>query len=579
MQPDEAQAREEAAWRTFLQHLGRQLEDEWPALRERLADRYEAFVEHAAQQALQRGIDHAAGIARWVNLCVVWGPSFHERPGFEWAHGLLAGTTPMPPARAWLSVHQLLRRSLVELERRPQARIEAATLAAVDARLLDRFATAGRAGAMARPADEPLPRAACDLEAAELRVPDGPPMQGYELTAGEWQRLSLPPPAPVRAALTHPAPALVGLLSPPRGQGPATRLQARLRSHAVCDADHHPLLTFAGTHGLWQWHGPETRAVSWPVATLEQPAPAAGAGSAIAEETSPEIYRLELQTCGLRDEGDALGSVQLPVWAWPATQWWAEVQRQAAPAQPVRAGAGDALRGRTRCRVEADGQAQDAQSLERAFAEGLDTALERAQQTLLQAWQAVPGLNDAGLEGLLAMLVGRAALSWGWRLGTQGLGARALMRVRGQLEMSACRVELGFAGTLEEGGAKARATLAIAGDLPLSHDIRRETDAAPLLETVLPLVTRFSLPVLATLEPLASDNGALLQADGPATGQLVGEAGLRPRTRGGSGWEWFAGLRLEPVALPVRVTDPFVGDSARTLPLLPALALVDWSLG
>ena len=102
---------------------------------------------------------------------------------------------------------------------------------------------------------------------------------------------------------------------------------------------------------------------------------------------------------------------------------------------------------------------------------------------------------------------------------------------------------------------------------------------APLLNTLLPLMTSFSLPVVAELEPLAADDGALLQAAGAATGALVGEAGLRPRTSGGSGWEWFARLRLEPVTLPVLVSDPFLGESVQTLALLPAMQLIDWSLG
>ena len=57
------------------------------------------------------------------------------------------------------------------------------------------------------------------------------------------------------------------------------------------------------------------------------------------------------------------------------------------------------------------------------------------------------------------------------------------------------------------------------------------------------------------------------------------EAGLRPRSRGGSGFEWFAALRLEAVQLAVQVTDPLLGQHGQTLPLLPAMPLLDWSLG
>ena len=63
------------------------------------------------------------------------------------------------------------------------------------------------------------------------------------------------------------------------------------------------------------------------------------------------------------------------------------------------------------------------------------------------------------------------------------------------------------------------------------------------------------------------------------TGALVGEAGLRPRTTGGSGWEWFAALRIEPVSVPLALTDPLLGSLHQTLPVLPALTLLNWNLG
>lgn len=47
MQPQDDEAAEEAAWRRFVQELGEQLARAWPALQARLADRYDAFVDHA----------------------------------------------------------------------------------------------------------------------------------------------------------------------------------------------------------------------------------------------------------------------------------------------------------------------------------------------------------------------------------------------------------------------------------------------------------------------------------------------------------------------------------------------------
>jgi hypothetical protein len=89
----------------------------------------------------------------------------------------------------------------------------------------------------------------------------------------------------------------------------------------------------------------------------------------------------------------------------------------------------------------------------------------------------------------------------------------------------------------------------------------------------------FSLPFEADLVPFAADSGALLQAAGPCAGALVGEAGLRPRTSGGSGWEWFARLRVQAVSLPVVVVDPLLGSVVQTLALLPEQVLLDWRLG
>ncbi len=576
MLPDEVQAREDAAWREFVQNLAAQLADAWPAVQERLAERYDAFIEHAVQQALQRGIGHATGVARYVNLCVVWGPSFQDRPGFEWARGLLAA----PPAQEWLTVHQLVRRSCAELERRPEARIEPGKVAAVDAQLLDRFGALGRAGAMLEGEAEPLPRSACDLEAAELRVLGGDATQIYRIEAGEWLRAPVAPLAPLRIALAFAPPEAISVLSPPRERGAPTQLQARLRSHATCDPDHHPAIRFAGPHGLWEWRGHQTRAVSWPVATLAQPAPSAGPGTAIAEETTPEIHRLDLVVCGLRDEGDALGSVRLQVWAWPSTQWWIEVQRQIQPSQQhLPSGSTEIARGATRCRVEADGAAQDAGGLEAGFSQDLDLACGRALRQLVDEWGKLEGIEKPVLEGALGVLVGRAAFTWGWNHGAGGLAERALMRVQGRIEMQACRVDLQLRGDLEMDGARARVCVKLAGNVPLNHEVSRTTDDAPLIESVTPLVARVELPVEVEVEPLAGESARVLQASGPPGGALVGEVGLRPRTSGGSGWEWFARLRLEPVTLSVSSSDPFGGESAQTLALLPALTLVDWSLG
>jgi hypothetical protein len=246
--------------------------------------------------------------------------------------------------------------------------------------------------------------------------------------------------------------------------------------------------------------------------------------------------------------------------------------------QTVRAGA-EVARGVTRCRIERDGAGIDATPLARGFEQGLDRAVAQALQTLAADWAAAPGLEQPLLEASLGVLVGRAALAWGWHLGAGGLDGRAFMRVLGALEMEACAAALRFEGELALDGARTRVQLACERAAPLALVLRREADTPPLLEALLPARATFRLPIAAELIPLGSDSGALLNLAGAVEGALAGEAGLRPRTSGGSGFEWFASLRLEAVTLPVEHVDPVLGVQRLMLPLLPARALLDWRLG
>lgn len=576
MQPQDDQALELAAWQAFLHRLGEHLAAQWPAMPERLGERYEDFVDVAVLQAAERGFGHLASIARLVNLWFVWGPAWHDKPGFEWAQGILAA----PGEREWLKVHQLVRRSLVELQRLPGTRIEPEALARADERVQEVFAPLGRRGSLHRPQPEPLPRAACDLEAVELRLLDDGRQHEYrfDATAG-WQRVPVALPAPLRIDAARPAPALVAALSDAPGQGPQARLQLRARTHAVCDGGLHPALSFSGAHGRWAWAGHETRAVSWPLAARDQPLPPPGPGGVIAEETSPEPYPLTLEVCGLRDEGDAVGSVKTMVSVWPAAQWWLEVQR-AAPAAQALLPAGRAwARGVTRCRVERDGRPQDSVPLQQQFEQGLDVALAVGLHKLAAAWEAVGGLESPRLDAQLGLLVGKAACTWGWRFGAGGLDGRPLMRLVAAFEMDAGQGELQFGGELALAGTRTRLALRAAGQAPLRLQVRRETLQPPLLEQLLPAVARWRWPFELALEPLATETGSLLQLAGTPTGALVGEAGLRPGTKGHGGWEWYARLGVEPVGVALQVADPLLGQVSSVLPLLPALSLVDWSLG
>jgi hypothetical protein len=574
VQPPDTAALEQALWAAFVEQLANHLAGQWPAMPERLGERYTAFVEHAVQQADKRGITRAAAVARYVNLWFVWGPLFHDKPGFEWALGLLAA----PRQQEWSTLHRLVRRSLAELQRLPDTRIEPAALAAADERLIDAFGHLGRRGDMQPAEPAPVPRRACDLEAVELRLIESAVAQHYLFEAGQWRQAALPPPAPLRIDAANGAPRLIGVLAHPPGGQPQARLQLRSRTHALCDGDVHPALSFAGTHGRWQWQGHETTAVSWPLATLAQADPVAGPGTAIAEETSPDIFALDLQVCGLRDEGDALGALRTRVWVWPAAQWWLELQREAAAAQPVLANQAPTLRPATRCRVECDAQPLEAAALRDGFERGLDLATAAALQRLMAAWAGVEGLAAPRLDGSLALLTGRAAFTWGWQLGPNGLDGRAFMRLLGQMNLQACQAELLFEGELALDGARARLRLHCMGATPLKQQLQREAADPPLLPVMQAARTTFRLPFTAELTPLASDTGALLMAAGPCTGALVGEAGLRPRTSGGSGWEWFASMRLEAASLTLQRIDPVLGACTADRVLWPEQGLLDWRL-
>jgi hypothetical protein len=576
MQPQDTAAVEQAAWAAFVAELAEHLAAQWPAMPERLGDRYTAFVEQAVQQADKRGLTRAAAVARYVNLFFVWGPLFHDKPGFEWALGLLAA----PREREWNTVHQLVRRSLAELQKMPDARIAPAALEAADARLIERFGRLGVNGDLKPYEPPPAPPRACDLEAAELRLLEAAVTQRYVLEAGQWQRADIPLPPPLRVDAANPLPELVAVLSRPPRQTPAARLQLRARSHAVCDGDLHPAVRFLGTHGLWQWNGHETRALSWPLATRAPQTPRAGPGTAIGEETLADIFALHLDVCGLRDEGDPIGALQTLVWVWPAAQWWIEVQR-ATPAARSQIGGGAPLvaRSATRCRVECDGTALDAAPLRKGFEKDLDDAGELALQRLLAAWSGVAGLASPRLEGALALLTGRAAFTWGWCLGPAGLDGRAVLRLLGELQMQAAHADLQLDGELSFGGARARLVLRCVAEAPLEQHLVREAAEPPLLAVMNAAKTSFRLPFAVELVPQAGDSGALLQLAGPCTGALVGEAGLRPRTSGGSGFEWFASLRVEPAIVPLTLVDPLTGSQSFEHPLLGAVPLLDWGLG
>jgi hypothetical protein len=83
------------------------------------------------------------------------------------------------------------------------------------------------------------------------------------------------------------------------------------------------------------------------------------------------------------------------------------------------------------------------------------------------------------------------------------------------------------------------------------------------------------------VEPIATAELTTLSA-APAPpellGALSGKCGLRPRPDG-AGHQWFCSVTLEPVTAVLVGRDPITGAATHTIPLLPAMPLVDWSAG
>ncbi len=80
------------------------------------------------------------------------------------------------------------------------------------------------------------------------------------------------------------------------------------------------------------------------------------------------------------------------------------------------------------------------------------------------------------------------------------------------------------------------------------------------------------------LDPIVTPDHVTLHPTAPATGAIVGEAGLRAHP-GGGGVQLYLRLRIEATATTLSIHDPVLGTSRQARPLLPAMTLLDWSLG
>ena len=546
----------------------------WPELRARLGDLLDGFIDVACASAASHQIARGVLTARFVNVCCALGPNFERKPENEWALAILADER----LGGWVKLHQLVVRASTELKRRasdggnlsdPLLRTDGLLLDALDQNSRVANSDAVRA-----------PRLTCDLEAVDIRLLELDWRREYRQQDGAWQRMPVAVANPsIRIGPGSSVPALVCVLTHAPGTGDAARLQVRLLTHAVCDQDHHPLVESAGEHGLWSWRGHQARAVSW---LVDGPAPvpsANGLGVTLIEETLPRTSLLRAATCGLRDEGVPIGSVQTYVWAYPADQWLFVWQREPGASRqwprPATA-APDQAAPATRVRIERDGVVVPSLRWATGFDETLDAELLRGFDKLFAAWQETT--TEASMTVAATMLCGRAMLSWGWREGPEGLAGRPLMRVVGDLDLGHA-IDIVLTGEVALGVTRTKVRLIVHGQATLRQQPTRDNAVPGLPEVLLAAAVRWSFDYRIEFDPLAVDEGALWSEAGPCTGAIVGEMGLRPRSGGGGGWQWFTRLDTQAVSVPVCLHDPVLGQTRLRLQLLPAMKFLDWSLG
>ncbi len=573
--------------RRDLQELGDTLAGSFPAVRGRVGPRWGDLIELGATRGQAHGLTHLLALARYLACWFMLGSEFETREAHAWAQSILGDARRDEGAK----VFQLCRRCREELDKLSRqaapAAAPAATPAGFDEALIRLDTALARRGKLA----SLLPRhrlrlgAACDIDAIDLRLHGAAPAQMYRAEAGHWRRAPVPTEregitlaAGVDAAARWP-PALHAL-SP---AGAAVKLRVRTRCAHSCDPLIHPRVVLGTLQGVQEWRGPHAADV---LIELHADAPAPPPPGAewlpvIALEAAPRLSQLTLSSCGLRESGQAVGhagrlETQLAV--WPDEQHFVVWRRQspvelswpqpddAAPPLPD-----------SRVHIERDGQALDTTRWQQGLAE-LDGQLHRALSRLCTAWERESGVSQGRLVAEPNLLCGTAGVSWGWIEAAQGLRAPPSLRVAGFFDLVACQLNLRLAGRLELHGSLSLVSLQCAAAEPLQTTFER-MPADGTLAALLPRAqASFSQPFVLAVQSLAHEGLGVLDVAGPVSGALVGSCGLRVRPDG-LGLQWFVRIDLEPVSVPLHVHDPLLGRQTQVRPLLPAMNLVDWSLG
>lgn len=582
-----------------LARLAAALAQSFPDVPGRLGERYPKLIEHGAVQAARHGIVHGAAVARYLACWFALGAEFESKPGFEWALQLLKASPRSEAAKAF----QLSRQTLETLQQRalqPAAGAGSVSMPPAQfAEALQVLDTAmrwsGTLGSLHTPQALDL-GTACDIDTIDLRPAAVGTAEAYRFEHGEWLRTALPAmpmswTGTAEGIATHPMPAQLHVVASP-GHAEATRLRLRTRAAACCDPALHPLVRHTSRAGCAQWRGAHAADLS-----LELQLPADGAGSAasdapprpagptpvMAAETGAELSVLSLSACGLRDKGQPLGECSTRLAVYPGEQHLVAWRREPSPRLqwPAVGASPAAAPAAPTARVERNGMPLNATAWQAGLAD-LDRQLATGLGRLAQAWERDSGVTEASMQAEPQVMCGRAGLSWGWAASASGWAQPPVLRIAGMFDLVACRLHLRLAGTLRLHGSISRLSLDCLAVHPLRAGFERGPEAAAtgadLLAALAPARCQASQPFTLALQAIADSEASFLDVASPVMGSLEIDCGLRQRPQG-HGLQWYAKISLQPLAVRLRLHDPLLGSRSLQHPLLPALNLLDWSLG
>ena len=391
------------------------------------------------------------------------------------------------------------------------------------------------------------------------------------MQAGQWQRVTVDAPSPVRIDAQHPAPERITVLTRIEGEAGPLRLQVRTVYHARCGLGLHGEVIWIGGSSREQFHDEASRAPVWAISVPAETAP-----PQLLQAPWHDIGMLQINSCGVRDSGRPMGNAHVQVWAYAARQSLLSMEREAKLgfALPDPKSSPPAVKP-THLSLERDGNKLPTEAWQRGFDDSLRPALAAGLQRLLEAWQQQ--VQDATLRAEIGLFDGKAGLTWGLREGARGLLSPPVERVVADLDWTASG-ELHLQGRVEYAGAKAQLHLRVEGVTRLQALVERLHGDLELVEAMQAGVLRWRWPVHLDYDPMADDDGSIFSEVGPCSGAVTGSLGLRSAITGGGGWEWFVTMALEPVATRVVVHDPVLGRSESHMALLGTVPLLDWSL-